>query len=71
LRSARQQCAAAITGAADGGRAGQISSAIVADVMWWLHRWLRAYLMMKESRYRDVLSNSLLDSFGEGTEGGL
>lgn len=42
----------------------------MADTLWWLARWTRPYLLLRESRYEsanDQLSMLLMESFGEGS----
>ena len=47
----------------------QVSSTVVADLLWWAARWSKAYLMLDESKYEDQLSMSLLQSFGRDSDG--
>lgn len=53
------------------GRRDFVSSVVVADLLWWLARWSRPYLLLKEGNYTGEttqLSMALLTAFGEGAD---
>eukprot|EP00041_Stephanoeca_diplocostata_P028546 m.814214 g.814214 ORF g.814214 m.814214 type:complete len:1145 (-) comp23393_c0_seq1:1230-4664(-) len=57
--------------AAHRGRRDFVSSVVVADLLWWLARWSRPYLLLKESNYTGdtvQLSMALLTAYGEGAD---